>query len=102
MKTNLHLFRRTKELEQKIDDFFDKLSEAAEVYRWAVRIYLQEGLNEKFKAGLDRVNAVESDADQLRRQIEKQSTGCQPFHWYRFPVPRQLWEPLSAYPSCKV
>ncbi len=72
MKTNLHLFRRTKELEQKIDGFFDKLSEAAEVYRWAVRIYLQEGLNEKFKAGLDRVNAVESDADQLRRQIEKQ------------------------------
>lgn len=72
MKTNLHLFRRTKELEQKIDGFFDKLSEAAEVYRWAVRIYLQEGLNEKFKAGLNRVNAVESDADQLRRQIEKQ------------------------------
>lgn len=72
MKTHLHLFRRTKELEQKIDGFFDKLSEAAEVYRWAVRIYLQEGLNEKFKAGLDRVNAVESDADQLRRQIEKQ------------------------------
>jgi len=72
MKTNLHLFRRTKELEQKIDGFFDKLSEAAEVYRWAVRIYLKEGLNEKFKAGLARVNAVESDADQLRRQIEKQ------------------------------
>lgn len=72
MKKNFHLFRRTKELEQKIDGFFDKLSEAAEVYRWAVRIYLQEGLNEKFKAGLDRVNAVESDADQLRRQIEKQ------------------------------
>ena len=72
MKTNLHLFRRTKELEQKIDGFFDKLSEAAEVYRRAVRIYLKEGLNENFKARLDRVNAVESDADQLRRQIEKQ------------------------------
>ena len=72
MKTNLHLFRRTKELEQKIDGFFDKLSEAAEVYRWAVCIYLEEGLNENFKARLDRVNAVESDADQLRRQIEKQ------------------------------
>ena len=72
MKTNLHLFRRTKELEQKIDGFFDKLSEAAEVYRWAVCIYLKEGLNENFKARLDRVNAVESDADQLRRQIEKQ------------------------------
>jgi len=72
MKTNLHLFRRTKELEQKIDGFFDKLSEAAEVYRWAVHIYLKEGLNENFEARLDRVNAVESDADQLRRQIEKQ------------------------------
>ena len=72
MKTGLHLFRRTKELEQKIDSFFDKLSETAVVYRLAVRGYLKQGADEDFRARLDRVNALESDADQLRREIEQQ------------------------------
>jgi predicted phosphate transport protein (TIGR00153 family) len=72
MKNNLHLFRRTKELEQKIDGFFDKLSEAAVVYRLAVRVYLKEGMNDEFKRRLDNVNALESEADKLRREIEQQ------------------------------
>ncbi len=71
MKTNLHLFRRTKELEQKIDGFFDKLSEAAVVYRLAVRVYLKEGMNEEFQRRLERVNSLESEADHLRREIEQ-------------------------------
>lgn len=69
---SLHLFRRTKELEQKIDSFFDKISEAAVVYRIAVRSYLKEGLSEDFQDRLDRVNTLESDADNLRREIEQQ------------------------------
>jgi len=72
MTTSLHLFRRTKELEQKIDSFFDKISEAAVVYRLAVRVYLKEGLNKDFQDRLDRVNSLESDADNLRREIEQQ------------------------------
>ena len=72
MKTGIHLFGRTKELEQKIDSFFDKLSETAVVYRLAVRGYLKEGADEEFQTRLDRVNALESDADQLRREIEQQ------------------------------
>ncbi|MCP4184277.1 MAG: DUF47 family protein [Hyphomicrobiales bacterium] len=72
MKNNLHLFRRTKELEQKIDGFFDKLSEAAVVYRLAVRVYLKEGMNKEFQRRLDNVNALESEADKLRREIEQQ------------------------------
>ncbi|MCP4070683.1 MAG: DUF47 family protein [Hyphomicrobiales bacterium] len=71
MKTNLHLLRRTKELEQKIDGFFDKLSEAAVVYRLAVRVYLKEGMNEEFQRRLERVNSLESEADDLRREIEQ-------------------------------
>jgi len=71
MKTKLHLFRRTKELEQQIDSYFDKLSEASVVYRLAIRVYLKEGANEDFEGRLDRVNGLESDADHLRREIEQ-------------------------------
>ena len=67
-----HLFRRTKELEQKIDSFFDKIAEGAVVYRLAVRCYLKEGLTEEFQSRLERVNTIETDADDLRRDIELQ------------------------------
>jgi len=70
--TNLHLFRRTKQLEQQIDSFFDKLSESSVVYRLAVRLYLREGPNDEFQTRLERINALESEADALRRDIEKQ------------------------------
>lgn len=72
MQINFHLFKRTSELEQKIDSFFDKLSETTVVYRLAVRAYLKEGLNEEFQNRLERVNSLESEADTLRRDIEKQ------------------------------
>ncbi|MFT5005759.1 MAG: putative phosphate transport protein (TIGR00153 family) [Paracoccaceae bacterium] len=72
MKPDLHLFRRTKQLEQKIDSFFDRLSEFSVVYRLAVRLYLREGLNDEFQARLLRVNELESEADTLRREIEKE------------------------------
>ncbi len=71
MATNLQLFRRTRQLEQQIDSFFDKVSECSVVYRLAVRLYLREGMNDEFQDRLDRVNAMESEADQLRRDIEK-------------------------------
>lgn len=72
---SLHLFRRTKELEQKIDGFFDKISEGAVVYRLAVRSYLKEGLTDEFQERLGRVNSIETDADDLRREIELQLYG---------------------------
>jgi len=72
MATKLHLFRRTKQLEQKIDSFFDKLSESAVIFRLAVRVYLREGAKGEFQDRLERVNGLESDADALRREIEQQ------------------------------
>jgi len=72
MKSAFHLFKRTSELEQKIDSFFDKLSETTVVYRLAVRAYLKEGLDDEFQDRLERVNKLESEADVLRRDIEKQ------------------------------
>jgi len=72
LKTDLYLFRRTRQLETQIDSFFDKLSESSVVYRLAVRLYLREGACEEFQGRLERVNALESEADILRRDIEKQ------------------------------
>ncbi len=72
MKPGMILFRRTRELEKKIDDFYDKLSESAVIFRLAVRAYLKEGVTEEFRTRLDRVNALESEADHLRREIENQ------------------------------
>ena len=64
------LFRRTKELESQVDKFFDQLSEAAVIYRLAVRGYLRAGVSEEFNARLEHVCAKEREADSLRRQIE--------------------------------
>lgn len=72
MKPDFHLFRRTRELEQKIDSFFDKLSESSVIFRLAVRVYIKQGLNEEFETRLKRVNKLESEADGLRREIEQQ------------------------------
>ena len=68
----LNLFRRTKQLEQQIDSFFDILSESSVVYRLAVRLYLREGLCDEFQERLERINTLESEADTLRRSIEQQ------------------------------
>jgi len=72
MAPSLQLFRRTRQLEQQIDSFFDKLSESSVVYRLAVRVYLKEGANDEFNERLERVTALESEADDLRRGIETQ------------------------------
>ena len=55
MFENFSLFKRTSELESKIDQFFDKLAEASVIYRLAVRGYLREGASEEFKERLDTV-----------------------------------------------
>lgn len=67
----LRLFGRTKNLEQQIDEFLDKISESAVLFKLAVKIYLKEGANGEFGEKLAAVNAMESEADTLRRDIEK-------------------------------
>ncbi len=66
------LFRRTKALENEIDEFLDKLSESALVFRQAIELYLADGPGAGFDEKLRQVNALESRADQLRRGIETQ------------------------------
>jgi predicted phosphate transport protein (TIGR00153 family) len=69
---NVPLFRRTKALENEIDAFLDKLSQAGLSFRRAVQIYLAEGATAEFEEKLGDVNTLESSADKLRRGIETQ------------------------------
>jgi hypothetical protein len=66
------LFRRTRGLENEIDEFLDKLSQSAMLFRRAVQIYLSDGCTQEFDEKLNQVNALESSADHLRRSIETQ------------------------------
>jgi len=68
----LRLFGRTRDLERQIDDFLDKLSESTVMFRLGVRTYLKEGSNGEFEQKLMAVNTLESEADTLRRSIEKE------------------------------
>ncbi len=65
-------FRRTRELENEIDAFLDKLSESGLVFKRAVQIYLDEGASPGFDEKLQAVNRMESEADNLRRSIVTQ------------------------------
>ena len=72
LSKNLTLFRRTKALEAEIDEFLDKLSQSALLFRRAVQIYLSDGCTAEFEDKLNQVNTLESSADHLRRTIETQ------------------------------
>ncbi len=67
----LSLFGRTKDLENQIDQFLDKISESSVLFTLAVKIYLKQGANGEFGEKLAAVNTKESEADGLRRDIEK-------------------------------
>ena len=67
-----HLFGGTRALEDQIDEFFDKVTEAAFVFRKAVRIYLAEGVNGDYDEFLDQEREIESREDALRRSIESE------------------------------
>ena len=67
-----HLFGGTRALEDQIDEFFDKVSEAGFVFEKAVGIYLAEGVNGTYDGFLDQEQEIESREDALRRSIESE------------------------------
>ena len=67
-----HLFGGTRALEDQIDEFFDKVTEAGLVFEKAVAIYLSEGVNGVYDDFLDQVQDIESREDVLRRSIESE------------------------------
>jgi hypothetical protein len=65
-----HLFSGTRSLENQIDEFLDKVSEAGMVFDRAMRVYLNQGPSEEFSEFLDQAAGIEGRGDDLRRTIE--------------------------------
>ena len=57
---DIHLFQRTRALENEIDDFLDKLSQSSLMFKIAVRMYLSDGYIPDFEQKLQDVNKMES------------------------------------------
>ena len=68
----LGLFKKTREIDNKINEFFDNESEAGLLYVRAVSLYLENGICDEFNQKRKDVSALESRNDQLRRDIEAQ------------------------------
>ncbi|MFQ6113573.1 MAG: DUF47 domain-containing protein [bacterium] len=63
------LFRQTKMLEARIDDFLDAVSQGALVFKQAIRSYL-ENERDKLEENIVTIKKLENKADDLRRAIE--------------------------------
>jgi len=66
---NLLPFRRTGLLVREIDEFLDRVSEAAMVFEQTFEHYFEKGPDEWLAEKLEQVNEIESRADELRRNI---------------------------------
>ena len=69
-KKVLHLFSGTRSLENQIDEFLDKVSEAGMVFGRAMRVYLDKGPSDEFDTFLDQAADIERRGDELRRTVE--------------------------------
>lgn len=65
------LFRKTRELIHKIDQFIDLTAEASLHFRRALNFYLDDRRDE-FKDRFNTIKEIESRADTVRRDIEGQ------------------------------
>ena len=66
------LFQRTRELNAKITEFLNNISESSLLFSQACNNYMENGINEDFNSLLNQVSVLEARNDQLRRNIEAQ------------------------------
>ena len=59
---DIHLFQRTRALENEIDEFLDKLSQSSLMFKIAVRMYLSHGYTPDFEQKFQGVNKMECGA----------------------------------------
>jgi len=64
------LFNKTRALEQQIDEFLDKVSQAGLVFNRAIEVYLADGTTDEFDVFLQQEEKIEGKGDTLRRSIE--------------------------------
>ena len=64
------MFSGTRELEQKIDEMHDKVLESSLYFKEAFEIYLKEKRSPNYRRASKKIKNIESEADDLRREIE--------------------------------
>ena len=64
------LFSQSKELERKIDEFVDTVSEIGLVFKKAIRTYLSSGSGDNFDQMVEQVSMMESKADKIKKDVE--------------------------------
>ena len=70
MKKNLLLFRYAKRLDEKFKTFLMNITMAGVVFGQAVEVYLKKKNNSSFIKLKEKISALESENDSLRREIE--------------------------------
>ncbi len=68
----VQLFKRTKQLELKVDEILDLVSQSAMTFDQAIENYLSEGIGERFNMRLDQMIALETRGDELGLAVELQ------------------------------
>lgn len=63
------LFRKTKEMESKIDDYLDLVIRGGLLFKEGLKYYLSDEMD-AFDERLASIDSLESEADELRREIE--------------------------------
>jgi predicted phosphate transport protein (TIGR00153 family) len=63
-------FGRTKAIEDQINEFLDRVSEAGLVFEMGVDCYLDCGVDEACEAKLKQISELEHRGDELRRSVE--------------------------------
>ncbi|MBR1756046.1 MAG: DUF47 family protein [Alphaproteobacteria bacterium] len=64
------MFSGTRELEHKIDEMHDKVLESSLYFKEAFEIYLREKRSPNYRRASKKIKNIESEADDLRREIE--------------------------------
>ena len=68
----VQLFKRTKQLELKVDEILDVVSQSAMTFDQAVDSYMSEGVGERFNQRLEQMVVLESRGDKLGLEVELQ------------------------------
>jgi len=68
----ISIFSQTKLLENKIDQFHDKLFDCSVTFKKIIKEYIENQASSEFKKLHKQLKTIENDADRLRRDIEAQ------------------------------
>lgn len=70
LKNHPALFGKTKRLEAQFDEFMDRIIEASLIFERAFKAYLNDPSHEAFTSAVIEVNDLETQNDDLKREIE--------------------------------